>query len=73
MSRYASPKCCGLCGRWGTAGFREADGSDQPGYSPDRDGKWVCSSDRACKRRSRRVPESEERCNRFRHDEHCGH
>jgi hypothetical protein len=51
-----SLRCCGLCGRWGTHGYREADSSDAPGYNPVRDGMWVCVNDRACKRRSGRTP-----------------
>jgi hypothetical protein len=44
-------KCCGLCGRWGTRGYREGSSSDLPsGYSTVH-GRWVCSNDRACQRR----------------------
>lgn len=56
MSRFELLKLCGLCGRWGTRGYREADSSDAPGYNPVSDGVWVCDNDRACKRRKRLRP-----------------
>ena len=65
MSRYASPKLCGLCGRWGTSHYREADSSDRPGYNPDRDGQWVCKNDRACKRRQDQFMRGIDRANEY--------
>lgn len=39
-------RCCLLCGRWGTRGFREAWQSD--GVTGEG---FVCTNDRACRRR----------------------